>query len=96
MGAYILVCLYLICVFVECNIHCPPPQHRTIHPNGMEVVANVLDTCDREAGQKLLLRGSHVHMDILLNHLKGLEKTGREMLKSRITSENPRQEEAEA
>jgi hypothetical protein len=41
----------------------------------MEVVANVIDTCDREAGQKLLLKGSHVHMDIMLNHLKGLQKT---------------------
>jgi len=33
----------------------------------------------------------------LVEPFKGFEKnTGREMLKSRITSENPRQEEAEA
>jgi len=41
----------------------------------MEGVADVIDTYEREAGQKLLLKGSHVHMDILLNHLKGLKKT---------------------
>jgi len=29
---------------------------------------------DKEAGQKLLLKGSYVHMDILMNHLKDLEK----------------------
>ena len=37
-------------------------QHKTIHPMGMEVVANVIETCDKEAGQKLLLKGSHVHV----------------------------------
>ena len=37
----------------------------------MVVVANAVETCDKEAGQKLLLKGSHVHMDILMNHLKG-------------------------
>jgi len=41
----------------------------------MEVVANVIETCDQEAGQKLLLKGSHVHMDISMYHLKDLEKT---------------------
>ena len=51
-----------------------PPQHKTIHPKGMEVVANVTETCDKEAGQKLLLKGSHVHMDILVKYLKDLEK----------------------
>jgi len=51
-----------------------PPQHKTIHPKGMEVVANVIETCDKEAGQKLLLKGSHVHMDIWMNRLKDLEK----------------------
>jgi len=50
-------------------------QHKTIHPKGMKVVANAIETCDKEAGQKLLLKGSHVHMDILMNHLKDLEKT---------------------
>jgi len=35
----------------------------------MEVVANVIETCDKEAGQ-----GSHVHMDILFNHLKDWRK----------------------
>ena len=49
-----------------------PPQHKTIHPNGMEVVANVVKTYDKEAGQKLLLKGSHVRMAILMNHLKDL------------------------
>ena len=74
-----------------------PPQHETIHPKGMEVVANVTETCDKEAGQKLLLKGSHVHMDILMNHLKDMEKMQGEMCyKSRITSETPRHEEAEA
>jgi len=52
-----------------------PLQHKTIHLQGMEVVANVIKTCDKEVGQKLLLKGSHEHMDILLNHLKDLEKT---------------------
>ena len=52
-----------------------PPQHKTIHPNGMEVVANVIEIYDKEAGQKLLLKGSDVHMDILMNHMKDLEKT---------------------
>ena len=52
-----------------------PLQHKTIHSKGIEVVANVIETCDKEAGQKLLLKGSHVHMDILMNHLKDLEKT---------------------
>jgi len=41
----------------------------------MEVVANIIETCNKEAGQKLLLKGSHVHMDILINDLKDLEKT---------------------
>jgi len=41
----------------------------------MEVVGNVTETCDKEAGQKLLLQGSHVPMNILMNHLKDLEKT---------------------
>ena len=50
-----------------------PPQHKTILPKGMEVVSNVI-ACDKEAGQKLLLKGSHVHMDILMNHLKDMEK----------------------
>ncbi len=44
----------------------------------MEVVANVIETCDKEARQKLLLKGSHVHMAILKNYLKGLEKTQEE------------------
>ena len=52
----------------------PPPHHKTINPKGMEVVANVIETCDKEAGQKLLLKGIQVHMDILMNHLKDLEK----------------------
>ena len=74
-----------------------PLQHKTIHPEGMETVANVIDTCDKEAGQKLLLKGGHVHMDILMNHLKDLEKMqGEKCKKSRIFSETPRQEEAEA
>ena len=46
---YILVCLYVICVCVECKIQ-SPPQHKTIHPKGMEVVANAFETCDKEAG----------------------------------------------
>ena len=72
------------------------PQHKTIHPKGMEVVANVTETCNREAGQELLLKGSHVHIHILMNHLKDLEKMqGEKFYKSRITFENPRQEEAE-
>ena len=45
----------------------------------MEVVSNVIEACDKEAGQKLLLKGSQVHMDILMNHLKDLEKTQGEM-----------------
>ena len=51
-----------------------PPQHKTVYSKGMEVVANVIETCDMEAGQKLLLKGSHVLMDIWINHLKDLEK----------------------
>jgi len=39
----------------------------------MEVVANIIETCDKKAEQKLLLKGSHVHVDILMNHL--MEKT---------------------
>jgi len=58
-----------------------PPQHKIIHIKGMEVVGNVIETCDKEVGQKLLLKGSHVHMDILMNHLKDLEKTQGETLK---------------
>ena len=49
-----------------------PPQHKTIHPKGMEVVGYVIETCDKERGQKLLLKGSYVHMDILMNHLKDM------------------------
>jgi len=41
----------------------------------MEVVAYVIETYDKKAGQKLLLKGSYICMDILMNHLKGLEKT---------------------
>ena len=52
-----------------------PPQHKTSHPKGMEVVGNVIETCDKEAGQKLLLKGSHVDMNILMSHLQDLEKT---------------------
>ena len=52
-----------------------PLKHKTIHPKGMEVLAIVIETCDKEAGQKLLLKGSHVHMDILMNRLMDLEKT---------------------
>ena len=51
-----------------------PPQQKTIHPKGIEVVANVIERCDKEAGKELLLKGSHVHMDILMNPLKDLEK----------------------
>jgi len=51
------------------------PQHKTIHPKGKEVVANTVETCEKKAGQKLLLKGSYVHMDILMNQLMGLEKT---------------------
>jgi hypothetical protein len=40
----------------------------------MEVVTYVIETCDKKAGQKLLLKGSHICMDILMHHLKGLEK----------------------
>ena len=40
----------------------------------MEVVGNVTERWDKEAGQKLLLKGSHIHMDILMNHLKDMEK----------------------
>jgi len=40
----------------------------------MEVVGNVIETCDKEAGQKPLLKGSHVYMDTLMNNLKDLEK----------------------
>jgi len=47
----------------------------------MEVVGNVIESCNKEAGQKLLLKGSHVHVDILMNHLKDLEKTQVKMLK---------------
>ena len=50
-----------------------PPHHKIIQPKGMEVVANV-ETCDKEAGQKLLLKGNRVHMDILVKYLKDLEK----------------------
>jgi len=50
---YVLVCLYSICVCVECKIHCLP--------HSIKVVGNIIETCDREAGQKLLLKG---HMDI--------------------------------
>jgi len=57
-----------------------PPQHKTTHPKGIQVVGNVIKTCDKEAGQKLLLKGSHVHMDIL-NHMKDLEQMQGEMLK---------------
>jgi len=71
-------------------------QQKTIHPKGMEVVVNVTETCDKEVGQKLLLKGGHVHMDILVNHLKDLEKMqGEKCWRSTITSKNPRQEEAE-
>jgi hypothetical protein len=31
------------------------PQLKAVHPKGMEVVANVIETCGKEAGQKLLL-----------------------------------------
>ena len=76
---YILVCLYLICVFCRVKNTLSPPQHNTIHPKDMEVVTNVIETCDKEAEQKLLLKGSYVHMDIVMNHL--VEKTQGEMLK---------------
>ena len=59
-----------------------PPQHKTIHPKSVEVVANVIETCDKEAEQKALLKGSHVHMDILMNHLKDLEKCRKRNAKS--------------
>ena len=55
-----------------------PPHHKTIHLEGMEVLPNVTETCDKEGGQKLLLKDSHVRMDILMNHLKDLEKMQRE------------------
>jgi len=59
-----------------------PLQHKTVHPNGMEVVANVTETCYREVRQKLLLKGSHVHKDILMNRFERFgENAGREMLK---------------
>jgi len=57
-----------------------PPQHKNIHPKGIQVVGNVIKTSDKEAGQKLLLKGSHVHMDIL-NYMKDLEQMQGEMLK---------------
>jgi len=52
----------------------------------MEVVANVTETCEKEAEQKPLLKGSHVHMDILMNHLekhrKGNAKSPEQLLKT--------------
>ena len=57
-----------------------PAQHKTIRLKGMEVLGNVIETCDKEAGQKLLLKGSHVHMDTLMDHMKDSEKTQGEML----------------
>jgi len=45
----------------------------------MEVVGNVIETCDKEAGQKLLLKGRNVHM---VEPFEGFgENKGREMLK---------------
>jgi len=66
---YILMCL--------CRVHNTPspPQGKSIHSKSMEMVANIIKTCGKEAGQKLLLKGSHVHMDILMKHLKDLKKT---------------------
>jgi hypothetical protein len=59
----------------------------------MEVVANVTETCDKEGGQKLLLKRSYIQMDILINHMMYMEKTQREKCcKSRKTSENPPEE----
>ena len=55
------------------------PQHKIICPEGIVIVANVIETCDKEAGQKKLLKGSHVHRDILMNHLKDMERTQREI-----------------
>jgi hypothetical protein len=40
----------------------------------MQALSNVIQTCDKGAGQKLLLKSSHVHMDILMNHLKEWRK----------------------
>jgi len=60
-----------VCVYIYNTLS--SPLHKAIHPKGMEAVANV-ETCDKEPGQKLLLQGSHVHMDILMNHLQDLEK----------------------
>jgi len=51
------------------------PQPKTIQPEGMEDVANVIETCDKEAGQKLQLKGSHIHMDYLMIHMMYLERT---------------------
>ena len=48
----------------------------------MEVVANVIETCDEEAGQKLLLKGSHEH-GYLDEPFEGSgENAGREMLEA--------------
>ena len=60
-----------------CRVHNTPspPQGKSIHSKSMEMVANIIKTCGKEAGQKLLLKGSHVHMDILMKHLKDLKKT---------------------
>jgi len=40
----------------------------------MEVVGNVIERWDKEAGQELLLKGSHVHADVLVNSLEDFEK----------------------
>ena len=56
-----------------------PPQHKTIHSNGTEVVANVIETCDKEETIVEGLSFTHGYLD---EPFEGFgENAGREMLK---------------
>jgi len=66
-------------VCVKCTIQCLPYTIKLFILTAWKFQQMLLrHVARKEGGQKLLLKDSHVHMDILMNHLKDFEKMQRE------------------
>jgi len=67
------VCLYLFCVCTWCKIVLLP-RHRTIHHWHMEIMANIIYTCEAKRQKGLLVlisnqKGSHIQKEIVVRYL---------------------------
>ena len=49
VSVYFGMFIFNLCL---CSVKCiVSPQHEIIHPMGMEVIANVIETCERKQGK---------------------------------------------